>query len=101
MRSGTANRSWRVVVQRGTAIAQLPLPGAGGAYRRTPRPSRRLCSGPFAQSRSRRAFSLAPIERQPGKVARIELADCHHSPHRNQPEATLAAIADFVATMTP
>jgi pimeloyl-ACP methyl ester carboxylesterase len=34
-----------------------------------------------------------------GTVARLELADCRHSPHRDQPEATLAAIADFVATI--
>jgi len=45
------------------------------------------------------AAQLDAIERQVGgKVARIELADCRHSPHRDQPEATLAAIADFVAT---
>jgi pimeloyl-ACP methyl ester carboxylesterase len=48
------------------------------------------------------AAQLDAIERQVGgKVARIELADCRHSPHRDQPEATLAAIADFVATTTP
>jgi pimeloyl-ACP methyl ester carboxylesterase len=48
------------------------------------------------------AAQLDAIERQVGgKVARIELADCRHSPHRDQPEATLAAIADFVATMAP
>jgi pimeloyl-ACP methyl ester carboxylesterase len=48
------------------------------------------------------AAQLDAIERQVGgKVARIELADCRHSPHRDQPEATLAAIADFVVTMTP
>jgi pimeloyl-ACP methyl ester carboxylesterase len=45
------------------------------------------------------ATQLDAIERQVGgRVARIELADCRHSPHRDQPEATLAAIADFVAT---
>jgi len=45
------------------------------------------------------AAQLDAIERQVGgKFARIELADCRHSPHRDQPEATLAAIADFVAT---
>ena len=45
------------------------------------------------------AAQLDAIERQVGgKVARIELADCRHWPHRDQPEATLAAIADFVAT---
>jgi pimeloyl-ACP methyl ester carboxylesterase len=48
------------------------------------------------------AAQLDAIERQVGgKVTRIELADCRHSPHRDQPEATLAAIADFVLTMTP
>ena len=48
------------------------------------------------------AAQLDAIERQVGgKVERIELADCRHSPHRDQPEATLAAIADFVATMNP
>jgi pimeloyl-ACP methyl ester carboxylesterase len=46
------------------------------------------------------AAQLDAIERQVGgKVARIELADCRHSPHRDQPEVTLAAIADFVATV--
>jgi pimeloyl-ACP methyl ester carboxylesterase len=46
------------------------------------------------------AAQLDAIERQVGgKVARIELAHCGHSPHRDQPEATLAAIADFVATI--
>ena len=48
------------------------------------------------------AAQLDAIERQVGgKVTRIELADCRHSPHRDQPDATLAAITDFVATMTP
>ena len=48
------------------------------------------------------AAQLDAIERQVGgQVTRIELADCRHSPHRDQPEATLAAIADFVVTMTP
>ncbi|MGH8714071.1 MAG: alpha/beta fold hydrolase [Casimicrobiaceae bacterium] len=43
---------------------------------------------------------LDAIERQVGgSVARIELAACRHSPHRDQPEATLAAIAGFVATL--
>ena len=46
------------------------------------------------------AAQLDAIERQVGsKVARLELADCRHSPHRDQPEATLAAIANFVATV--
>jgi pimeloyl-ACP methyl ester carboxylesterase len=48
------------------------------------------------------AAQLDAIERQVGgKVARLEPADCRHSPHRDQPEATLAAIADFVATTAP
>jgi pimeloyl-ACP methyl ester carboxylesterase len=47
------------------------------------------------------AAQLDAIERQVGgTVARLELADCRHSPHRDQPEATLAAIADFVATVS-
>ena len=46
------------------------------------------------------AAQLDAIEGQVGgTVARLELADCRHSPHRDQPEATLAAIADFVATI--
>ena len=47
------------------------------------------------------AAQLDAIERQvSGTVARLELADCRHSPHRDQPEATLAAIVDFVATVS-
>jgi pimeloyl-ACP methyl ester carboxylesterase len=43
---------------------------------------------------------LDAIERQVGgKVGRIELADCRHAPQRDQPQATLEAIADFVATL--
>ena len=34
-----------------------------------------------------------------GEARRLELAQCRHSPHRDQPEATLAAIADFVAAL--
>ena len=46
------------------------------------------------------AAQLDAIERQVGgTVARLELADCRHSPHRDQPDATLAAIVDFVATV--
>lgn len=46
------------------------------------------------------AAQLCAIERQVGgSVSRLELADCRHSPHRDQPEATLAAIADFVARL--
>lgn len=41
---------------------------------------------------------LDAIERQvPGPFRRLELDDCRHSPHRDQPEATLAAITEFVA----
>jgi pimeloyl-ACP methyl ester carboxylesterase len=40
---------------------------------------------------------LRAIERQTGGVCRVvKLAQCGHSPHRDQPEATLAAIAEFV-----
>ena len=43
---------------------------------------------------------LDAIERQvSGRVERVELADCGHSPHRDQPSATLAVIADFVSTL--
>jgi pimeloyl-ACP methyl ester carboxylesterase len=43
---------------------------------------------------------LDAIERQVrGRVGRVELPECGHSPHRDQPQATLAAIADFVATL--
>jgi pimeloyl-ACP methyl ester carboxylesterase len=43
---------------------------------------------------------LDAIERQAGgSVTRVELADCRHSPHRDQPEATLAAIVDFIAAL--
>jgi pimeloyl-ACP methyl ester carboxylesterase len=44
---------------------------------------------------------LDAIERQvSGQVERVELDDCRHSPHRDQPEATLAAIADFVSRLS-
>lgn len=44
---------------------------------------------------------LDAIERQAsGPVERVELAACRHSPHRDQPEATLAAIAGFVSTFS-
>jgi pimeloyl-ACP methyl ester carboxylesterase len=43
---------------------------------------------------------LDAIERQvSGRVERVELFDCRHSPHRDQPEATLAAIVGFVSTL--
>ena len=42
------------------------------------------------------------IERQAGgPVESVLLADCGHSPHRDQPEAALAAMAGFVRTLTP
>lgn len=34
-----------------------------------------------------------------GPCELVKLADCGHSPHRDQPERTLAAIADFVARL--
>ena len=44
---------------------------------------------------------LDAIERQvSGRVERVELAACGHSPQRDQPEATLAAIERFVASVT-
>jgi pimeloyl-ACP methyl ester carboxylesterase len=45
---------------------------------------------------------LDAIERGAGgPVERLELADCRHSPHRDQPAATLAAIAHFVDALAP
>lgn len=45
---------------------------------------------------------LDAIESQVGgKLTRIELDDCGHAPQRDQPQATLEAIADFVATLPP
>jgi pimeloyl-ACP methyl ester carboxylesterase len=45
---------------------------------------------------------LDAIERQVGgTVTRLELANCRHSPHRDQAEATMAAIAAFVVTTSP
>jgi len=45
------------------------------------------------------AAQLDAIERQAGgQVSRLQVSDCRHSPHRDQPEATLAAIAEFIAT---
>ena len=44
---------------------------------------------------------LDAIERQVrGRVDRVELLDCGHSPHRDQPLATLAAITGFVSTVS-
>ncbi len=43
---------------------------------------------------------LDAIDRQvSGRVERLVLDDCGHSPQRDQPQATLAAIAGFVATL--
>jgi pimeloyl-ACP methyl ester carboxylesterase len=43
---------------------------------------------------------LDAIERgAAGAVERVELDDCGHSPHRDQPSATLAAIAGFISTL--
>lgn len=43
---------------------------------------------------------LDAIERQvSGPVERVELDKCGHSPHRDQPEATLEAIARFVSAL--
>lgn len=35
-----------------------------------------------------------------GEVTRVALAACGHSPHRDQPEATLAAVSGFVRSVT-
>jgi pimeloyl-ACP methyl ester carboxylesterase len=44
---------------------------------------------------------LDAIERQvSGRVDRVELLDCGHSPHRDQPQATLAAITGFVSKVS-
>jgi pimeloyl-ACP methyl ester carboxylesterase len=43
---------------------------------------------------------LDAIERRvSGRVQRVELSDCGHSPHRDQPQATLAAIAGFISSL--
>ena len=43
---------------------------------------------------------LDAIERQvPGRVERVELAACGHSPQRDQPEATLSALMHFIAAV--
>jgi pimeloyl-ACP methyl ester carboxylesterase len=43
---------------------------------------------------------LDAIERQVrSRVERVALPECGHSPHRDQPQATLGAIAGFVATL--
>lgn len=47
--------------------------------------------------------TLAQVEairdRVPGEVDVLELADCRHSPHKDQPEASLAAMAEFVTRL--
>ena len=44
---------------------------------------------------------LDAIERQAsGRVDRVELPSCGHSPQRDQPEATLAALASFIASVS-
>jgi pimeloyl-ACP methyl ester carboxylesterase len=46
------------------------------------------------------AAQLDAIERQvAGRVERVELSDCGHSPHCDQPQATLAAITGFIAAL--
>jgi pimeloyl-ACP methyl ester carboxylesterase len=42
---------------------------------------------------------LDRIERGVRNLRRLELEGCGHSPHRDQPEAVLAAAADFLATI--
>jgi pimeloyl-ACP methyl ester carboxylesterase len=45
---------------------------------------------------------LAAIERRvQGRVTLLELDDCRHSPHRDQPEATLAAMVGFIREVAP
>lgn len=36
-----------------------------------------------------------------GQCRLLALADCGHSPHRDQPQAVIAAVADFLASTTP
>jgi pimeloyl-ACP methyl ester carboxylesterase len=44
---------------------------------------------------------LDAIESQvSGRVERIELNDCRHSPYRDQPDATLSAIVEFVSNLS-
>lgn len=45
---------------------------------------------------------LAAIERGArGKVRIVKLESCGHSPHRDQPEATLAAMVEFIRDVAP
>jgi pimeloyl-ACP methyl ester carboxylesterase len=39
------------------------------------------------------------IARQAADVDLVKLADCRHSPHKDQPEAVIAAVAEFVARL--
>lgn len=47
--------------------------------------------------------TLAQVEairdQVPGEVDVLELADCRHSPHKDQPEVTLSAMAGFVSAL--
>jgi len=43
---------------------------------------------------------LRIIERRAPRVTLLELADCGHAPHRDQPEAVLGACKPFVATLS-
>ena len=45
---------------------------------------------------------LAALERQVrGKVTLAKLPDCRHSPHRDQPDATLEAMVGFIREVVP
>ncbi len=43
---------------------------------------------------------LERIGRQAADVELVKLADCRHSPHKDQPQAVIAAVADFVARIS-
>lgn len=59
------------------------------------------CPMLLIQGRDDRYGTLAQLDgierRAAAPVERLVLADCGHSPHREQPEATIAAMAAFVA----
>ncbi len=40
------------------------------------------------------------VDHTGGRSSKAILADCGHSPHRDQPEATLSAISDFLETLS-
>ena len=44
---------------------------------------------------------LDAIERGAPQTRRIELADCRHSPHRDQPELVTSAVAEFIQQVRP